>query len=121
MGANGATLGRGRGERDAHVIVVVEPTTKEAEAARRNDVEARNEKERALAADAERKEAVVKLLQTLPAIGRAFDASPGALRDLKSRSVDDASLKSMLAAGTSPAPLHPALTRALVDAWSMTS
>lgn len=72
----------------------------------------------------------------------SIDASPGALRELKSRTegvieprvpFDSASalvlhdahintfVKTQLTDATSPAPLRPALTRALVDAWSMTS
>lgn len=43
------------------------------------------------------------------------DASPAAIIDLKAKHPD-----SILAA-TTPAPLHPELTRPLLDAWSMTS
>ncbi|MBD0865927.1 MAG: type I-U CRISPR-associated helicase/endonuclease Cas3 [Rhodobacteraceae bacterium] len=49
--------------------------------------------------------------------GRAFDASPGALLDLK----QNARLARVMADGMTPAPLYPALTRPLVDAWSMTA
>ena len=49
------------------------------------------------------------------------DASPGALVALKDRAAADLRLKAALDAATTPAPLRPALTRALVDAWSMTS
>ena len=45
------------------------------------------------------------------------DASPGALLRLR----DDEAFRSLADAATTPAPLRPALTRALVDAWSMTS
>jgi CRISPR-associated endonuclease/helicase Cas3 len=45
------------------------------------------------------------------------DASPGALLRLR----DDEAFRSLAGAATTPAPLRPALTRALVDAWSMTS
>ena len=45
------------------------------------------------------------------------DASPGALLRLR----DDDAFRSLAGAATTPAPLRPALTRALVDAWSMTS
>jgi CRISPR-associated endonuclease/helicase Cas3 len=53
--------------------------------------------------------------------GFEFDVSPGALRDLKLRSEGDLRLKTLIDAATTPAPLRPALTRPLVDAWSMTS
>ena len=43
------------------------------------------------------------------------DASPGAFEGLKSRVPD------IIAAATTAAPLHPELTRPLLDAWSMTS
>jgi len=53
------------------------------------------------------------------------DASPGALRDLKLRAVHEseegAALRRLLDAAATPSPLRPALTRAIVDAWSMTS
>ena len=44
-----------------------------------------------------------------------YDASPAAWVDLKSNAPD------IINAATTPAPLHPALTRPLLDAWSMTS
>ena len=44
-----------------------------------------------------------------------YDASPAALVDLKSNAAD------IVNAATTPAPLHPELTRPLLDAWSMTS
>lgn len=57
------------------------------------------------------------LLTALPPSASGYDASPGALRNLKLRS----DLKDRIAAATTPPPLRPALTRALVDAWAMTS
>lgn len=57
-----------------------------------------------------------KILNNLPRFADGdYDASPGALTKLKGdyeREVDNA---------TTPEPLYPALTRPLVDAWSMTS
>ena len=44
-----------------------------------------------------------------------YDASPAAWVDLKSNAPD------IVNAATTPAPLHPELTRPLLDAWSMTS
>lgn len=43
------------------------------------------------------------------------DASPAALEEMKAKYPD------VVRAATSPAPLHPELTRPLLDAWSMTS
>jgi CRISPR-associated endonuclease/helicase Cas3 len=45
------------------------------------------------------------------------DASPGVLHRVK----DDPAMRPTLRAATSEEPLRPALTRAMVDAWSMTS
>jgi len=64
---------------------------------------------------------VRQVIYELSPDGSGFDASPGALRELKLRSEGDSSLKMLIDAATTPAPLRPALTRPLVDAWSMTS
>lgn len=48
---------------------------------------------------------------------RRRDSSPGALRLLR----EDALFKALADKATTPVPLRPALTRPLVDAWSMTS
>ena len=53
--------------------------------------------------------------------GDERDASPGAILELKERAENDTELQKAIEAATTPAPLRPALTRALVDAWSMTS
>ena len=49
------------------------------------------------------------------------DASPGAILDLRERAEQDQDLRDVIAAATTPVPLRPALSCALVDAWSMTS
>lgn len=51
----------------------------------------------------------------------SYDASPGALRDLKTRAATDKALQQILDDATTPEPLRPALTRPLVEAWTMTS
>jgi CRISPR-associated endonuclease/helicase Cas3 len=61
------------------------------------------------------------VVNTLPKGSLGFDASPGALRDLRLRAERDNDLQTRIDAATTPAPLRPALSRALVDAWSMTS
>lgn len=53
--------------------------------------------------------------------GDAFDASPAGLAELTTRASNDDALRAAIDAATTPAPLYPALNRALVDAWSMTS
>lgn len=64
---------------------------------------------------------VLPIIGKLPATEEGFDASPGALRELKLRAERDGALKKEIDDATTPAPLRPALTRALVDAWSLTS
>ena len=49
------------------------------------------------------------------------DASPGAIVDLRDRAGTAPHLQDLIDAATTPTPLRPALTRPLVDAWSMTS
>ena len=49
------------------------------------------------------------------------DASPAAIVALKQRAESDPDLRSKLEDATTPEPLRPALTRPLVEAWSMTS
>ena len=63
-----------------------------------------------------------EVLHALPRLadGR-FDASPGAIVALKQRAEHDPILQDTIKAATTPSPLRPALTRALVDSWSMTS
>lgn len=53
--------------------------------------------------------------------GETHDVSPGALRKLKLRADADSKLQEEIEAATTSPPLYPVLTRALVDAWSMTS
>lgn len=65
-----------------------------------------------------RAEASASLLTRLPEHpSGGFDASPAALIALKA----DADAAKLLAQATTPSPLRPALSRALVDAWSLTS
>lgn len=62
------------------------------------------------------------VLDALPSFdGATRDASPGALRNLQLRAAMEPSLRDLVARATTPAPLRPELTRALVDAWSMTA
>ncbi len=59
------------------------------------------------------------LLEALPEIEDGHDASPRAIHDLKQQAEPD--LRAVMEQATTPVPLRPALTRALLDAWSMTS
>ncbi len=128
-----------RGDGEASVVVVVEPkpkaNKKEQEALeKRQRNEALDEKEREELDEKERKrveeyekkvhqwENRLKAIQRLPVHGDdTYDASPGALQDLKARSATDETLRKILDDATTPEPLRPALTRPLVDAWAMTS
>ena len=69
-------------------------------------------------AEHDRFKARKKVLRALPSLydGR-FDASPGAIAKLK----NNPTLKELFEKAQTPPPLRPALTRALIDAWSMTS
>ena len=49
------------------------------------------------------------------------DASPAAIMEIRKRAENCLGLQGAIEAAITPAPLRPALTRALVDAWSMTS
>jgi CRISPR-associated endonuclease/helicase Cas3 len=99
---------RGEGNAEIHVFWG-EPTIKSA------DRPTESEK-RALCAHASR-----AVIEKLPQIGGLFDASPAALRTLAEGARKDGTLKALIDAATTPEPLRPALNRALVDAWSLTS
>lgn len=91
-----------RGEGNAHIdILGVAPEKPEV----------LSDREKRAAATA----ALLVHLPAQPAGGR--DASPGALIAVKAEPASAA----LLASATTPLPLRPALTRALVDAWSLTS
>jgi CRISPR-associated endonuclease/helicase Cas3 len=100
-----------RGEGNARIIVVDEGEPKPKKA----DEPTPEEGRRILAYRA------LAIVKELPRNDCGFDASPGALRKLKQRAMTDEALRVSIDAATTPAPLRPALTSALVDAWSMTS
>ncbi|MEX2238004.1 MAG: type I-U CRISPR-associated helicase/endonuclease Cas3 [Dehalococcoidia bacterium] len=75
-------------------------------------------------ADPKRTDQEREMLEACQRSLRSFafgDASPRAIRDLKHKAEVDSDLRNTLRAATTPPPLRPALTRAVVDAWSMTS
>jgi CRISPR-associated endonuclease/helicase Cas3 len=99
-----------RGEGNAEIKVFwTEPSVKDANAPSEPE-------KRALIAFASK-----AVIENLPQIDGAFDASPGALRQLAESARRDAALKALIDAATTPEPLRPALNRAVVEAWSMTS
>ena len=95
-----------RGNGDARIEVIVTPRKKEKAE--------------------EWTERLVRLHKPLDSLRRVGakgerDASPGAILDLKERTENCSELEKAIEAATTPIPLRPALTRALVDAWSLTS
>lgn len=94
-----------RGQGDACVQVVVEPLPDKAEPA-----------------DLARRQSLLALVHRLPVLhASAHDASPGALRQLQRTGRQDGDLALLIDQASTPAPLHPALDRPTLDAWSMTS
>lgn len=113
-----------RGDGDARVVVVSQPprlADKKLQAALdkpEKDREAKDiERIAAYEAEVAFTRACRRALDALPVDAGFADASPGALRQAK----EDGRLTEILHAATTPEPLRPALSRALVDAWSMTS
>jgi CRISPR-associated endonuclease/helicase Cas3 len=120
-----------RGDGEAQVIVLIEPkpkpSKKEQEALdKRARKEELDEKERKRIEGHEKKvcewENRQKPIRELRKNDDgSFDASPGALLDLKTRASTDDGLRKTIEDATTPEPLRPALTRPLVEAWAMTS
>lgn len=74
-----------------------------------------NDDERARVLRWKRREATNRALRSLPLVDDAYDASPRALTQLRDNNAE------LVAHASTPAPLHPELTRAVLEAWSMTS
>lgn len=118
-----------RGEGDAKVVVVEsEPKPSKATDAALKKLEAdRTDKDRKAITTFEASLAQTRAFRRpfeealLRREDGTIDASPGALRGLKTHVASDEALRKLIEAATTPPPLRPALTRALVDAWSMTS
>lgn len=110
-----------RGEGDARVIVVPSGPSKAYREALEKDPADRKPQDLAVLARQAMLDASLHLLQHLPRRREALDASPGALGAVKVRARSDHDLAALLAAATTPKPLHPALSLALVESWSMTS
>jgi CRISPR-associated endonuclease/helicase Cas3 len=114
-----------RGDGEANVVVIgkVKPNEKVQQAL---DKEQRGEeltaKERKAVEEYKKAQRQLEAIQKLRKNDDGtHDASPGALRDLKTRAAIDEALQKILNDATTPQPLRPALTRPLVDAWAMTS
>ncbi len=104
-----------RGNGDARVEVIAAPRTKKPSPPKKVEEWEKQWKERLAR--------LRKPLDSLRCIGAKDerDASPGAILELKERAASCSELRNALEAATTQAPLRPALTRALVDAWSLTS
>ena len=88
--------------RETHIVVIEEPG-------------------KALLDDLKRaKKAVLPMWGFLPPEDTAFQAGPGALIQLK-EALKNREWEQCIRDASSPDPLYPALTRPLLDAWSMTS
>lgn len=116
---------RGNGEANVRVIVESpEPDKKTQEAMQKSESD-RTKAEQKKVTDFSEKKLRLDLLrrpiESLPKLGSGYNASPGAIRQLKIESECDNRLARVLIEATSPAPLRPSLTRPVLDAWSMTS
>lgn len=129
-----------RGTGNARVIVVLEPEpkpTKAAENALQKEPSDRDEKEAKAVMDHELKlelsRSLAKPFELLPSDTEGIDVSPSALRELKlsmvpkgpvetdAEAVERERRMEIVNKAMSPVPLRPPLTRALMEAWSMTS
>lgn len=110
-----------RGDGDARVTIVTESPSKEVQKARAKPANDRSARDSMAVAGEDRKYAVRQLIERLPIKDGARDASSGAVRTLKMSALSDPQVARLIEAATTPAPLRPALSRALVDAWAMTS
>lgn len=110
-----------RGDGNATVKVVAQVEPNDAADLLRKPSQNLSPKEAQTVERIKRLRAVAQALNKLPPIDEGRNASPGALHQLKERTKNDPALAGILDGATTKAPLRPPLTRALVDAWSMTS
>ncbi len=118
---------RGGEGRQAEIVVLLEAEPKSPELKADADAKARKRHEGEL----EKYNKEVEVVQrTKRPFGEAltkevdtdfFDVSPEALWRLSERARTDEALAKIIADASTPPPLRPALNRALVDAWAMTS
>jgi len=111
-----------RGDGKATVVVIPGPEPKNIQVLLAISLDQLTGKERKSVDEVMRIRAARSALEQLPSNGHGvFDASPGAVQDLMSQAQDNSNLKETLEKAITPEPLRPALTRPLVEAWSMTS
>ena len=127
-----------RGDGSAKIVVIQEPDPKptkaEDNALKKPEHERETKEIKAIAAyhaKVDKARALSKPFELLPKTEDAINVCPGALRDLKLSTLPNldneednqrrAERRAILERATSDAPLRPALSRPLVDAWAMTS
>ncbi|MCL4290407.1 MAG: type I-U CRISPR-associated helicase/endonuclease Cas3 [Thermoleophilia bacterium] len=110
-----------RGDGAAQVIVIAESEPKNIDELLEKDPRERSNREKATVEPVLRARAVEALIERLPATDGGREASPGALHHLRRAAEEDPELARLVRDATTPDPLRPALTRPLVEAWSMTS
>lgn len=107
-----------RGLRPAHVRIVATPSDliKKYLESKKSPGKEETDSQDPGAAAAERYRTTLELLEKLPRLDSgAYDASPLTLRLIAAANA------ALVWKATTPAPLHPALDRATLDAWAMTS
>ncbi len=110
-----------RGDGSARVILVVESDSGNVDELLEKEPGTRSAKEQATVERICRLRSVVALIERLPRTDGGWDVSPGALDRLRRAAEADPELERMVGDAITPEPLRPALTRPLVEAWSMTS
>lgn len=118
-----------RGEGAAEVRVVLErnePNAKEKPALKKalaKPVRERKATDHLLVAQFDLARKYQAAIEALPRVegSDAINVSPEALRQLRIRAADDDQLREVLNDATTQPPLRPALTRPILDSWSMTS
>jgi CRISPR-associated endonuclease/helicase Cas3 len=113
-------------DREADIVVFIDPEPTPPELKAKADEKVRKKQEAAIEKHnklvAEGRKSKRPFGEALTAHGDgSFDVSPEALRLLSERAHNDDALSRIIMDASSPAPLRPALNRALVDAWAMTS
>ncbi|HZV00333.1 MAG TPA: type I-U CRISPR-associated helicase/endonuclease Cas3 [Planctomycetota bacterium] len=110
-----------RGDGNAQVIVLVEPEPESADKLLTKNPGELSDKEQATADRILRARSVTALIKQLPRTDGGWDVSPGALDRLRQAAEADPELERLVGDAITAGPLRPALTRPLVEAWSMTS
>ncbi len=111
-----------RGDGEATVVVILKSDPKNIEELLAKSADDLSSKDRRIVDEVRNRRAVRRALEQLPNNDhKVFDASPGALHNLKKRAASETALQETLNDATTPEPLRPALTRPLVEAWAMTS